>query len=171
MTKNEKEYRKRYTKTHWMLYAHTFNGYTGRMYCSMQHRIRTRYAGRNFGGLFTLKEFRQFLLKNDFQSIYDRYLKSGRERRLAPSIDRIDNKKGYFFENMQLMTQVENARKGSWPERKVNLLLNSKLTVEDVRNIRKEYPKMKVRELAEKYKVKSKSIYKVLRRETWSNVN
>ena len=46
-----------------------------------------------------------------FKDIYDLWVASGFQRRLSPSIDRIDNKKGYSIDNIQWITQSENSKK------------------------------------------------------------
>ncbi len=48
-----------------------------------------------------------------FHKLYDEWVKSGYQRRLKPSVDRRDNKKGYFFDNMELMTVSENCSKSA----------------------------------------------------------
>ena len=46
-----------------------------------------------------------------FNSIYNEWKKSGFKRKLSPSIDRIDNSKGYSIGNMRWITQQENSIK------------------------------------------------------------
>lgn len=65
---------------------------------------------------------REFLSKEDwdifckrtseqFMDLYHKWQKSGYKRMLSPSIDRIDNKKGYILGNMQWLTLAENDKK------------------------------------------------------------
>jgi hypothetical protein len=49
--------------------------------------------------------------KKDFIKIHRKWKKSNFERKLAPSIDRIDNTKGYTFGNLQWITQSQNSKK------------------------------------------------------------
>lgn len=49
--------------------------------------------------------------RDEFESIWQQWKESGYERKLSPSIDRIDNDKGYFPDNMQWITVSENASK------------------------------------------------------------
>lgn len=49
--------------------------------------------------------------KEQFESLYDNWAKSGFTRKLTPSVDRINNNKGYTADNMQWITQSENSRK------------------------------------------------------------
>jgi hypothetical protein len=59
------------------------------------------------------KSFLTWWKKNQpkYQELYEEWKKSGYTRKLAPSIDRIDSKKGYFPANMQWLTLSENCKK------------------------------------------------------------
>lgn len=46
-----------------------------------------------------------------FLELHTAYVASGFIRKLCPSIDRIDNSKGYFIPNLQWLTQSENSLK------------------------------------------------------------
>lgn len=46
-----------------------------------------------------------------FEELYKQWKKAGFEMMMSPSIDRIDNRKGYLPENMQWLTTLENCRK------------------------------------------------------------
>ena len=48
-----------------------------------------------------------------FDLLYEQWAKSGFDRRLTPSIDRIDNSEGYIASNMRWVTLSENSSKGS----------------------------------------------------------
>lgn len=50
---------------------------------------------------------------DSFLSLYENWQNSGFCQRLAPSIDRIDNNRGYEFNNMQWLTLGQNAKKGN----------------------------------------------------------
>lgn len=47
----------------------------------------------------------------NFNKIFDNWVESGYEKRLVPSIDRIDPYKSYTFDNIQLMTWEEHLEK------------------------------------------------------------
>lgn len=48
-----------------------------------------------------------------FISLYRIWQDSGFERKLTPSIDRIDSSKGYTLDNIQWLTLSNNCRKGT----------------------------------------------------------
>lgn len=49
----------------------------------------------------------------DFEKLFEDYRASGFERRLAPSVDRIDPTRGYSIDNMEFVTMSENSRRGA----------------------------------------------------------
>ncbi len=57
---------------------------------------------------YTKQEFAQWLYKNGFKKLYDNWEKSGYKKSLKPSVDRIDDFKGYSFQNIRLVTDKEN---------------------------------------------------------------
>jgi hypothetical protein len=62
---------------------------------------------------YTKEEFGNFLKNNSkYKSIYDNWVKSGYDPQLKPSVDRIDPKKGYSLDNIQVGTWAENDIKG-----------------------------------------------------------
>ena len=62
---------------------------------------------------FTLLEFHQFLNDKKFKRLFKEWEKSGYKKQLKPSLDRIDCKKNYSKDNIQMMTWAENRFKQS----------------------------------------------------------
>ena len=65
---------------------------------------------------FTLEEWMDWCHNKTwgtFISLYRQWQESGFERRFAPSIDRIDNERGYTLDNLQWLTASGNYRKGT----------------------------------------------------------
>lgn len=63
---------------------------------------------------YTFEELFSKLIYNDFFiKLYDNWKISGYNKDLTPSLDRIDDYKGYSFDNIQLMTWKENEYKGN----------------------------------------------------------
>lgn len=100
-------------------YEKTHKGFLMRLFRNMQSRIYGiqaakfhLYKGKTIG--FTRHEFYDWALSNDdFYRLFDEYKKSGYDRKLAPSIDRIDSSRGYHFNNIEWVTHSENSRRGS----------------------------------------------------------
>jgi len=62
---------------------------------------------------YTLKELREFMLKqSEFHTIYKKWEESGYKKELVPSIDRLDDYKGYSFSNIRITTWAINKQKG-----------------------------------------------------------
>ena len=62
---------------------------------------------------YTKQELKEWLFNQDlFHELFDKWVASGYLKDLKPSIDRLDDYKGYSFDNIQLMTWEENRLKG-----------------------------------------------------------
>lgn len=62
---------------------------------------------------YTLEELQSWCKgQKEFKNLYDNWVKSDYNTKLRPSIDRLDDYKGYSFDNIQLMTWIENKQKG-----------------------------------------------------------
>ena len=57
---------------------------------------------------YTKQEFKEWLYKNNFKSLYDNWVNSGFDKNKKPSADRLDDFKPYSFENIRLVTWGEN---------------------------------------------------------------
>jgi hypothetical protein len=89
----------------------------------MQHKyqgIKARSTGKGTHNysvqgmkFLTWSSFKSWWRTNSdiFQSMHKNWEKAGFPNKLAPSIDRIDNRKGYMPKNMQWMTLSENSSK------------------------------------------------------------
>jgi hypothetical protein len=77
-----------------------------RMHFSANRKNRPKKIGK-----FTYKQFENWAVQNGFDKVYDKYIKIGKQN-LRPSVDRINPLKGYFLNNMQIITQKENFDKG-----------------------------------------------------------
>lgn len=53
-----------------------------------------------------------------FWPLWHAYQASGRDQRLAPSVDRIDSTEGYTLGNMQWLTHSQNSAKGATSSRR-----------------------------------------------------
>lgn len=73
----------------------------------------TKQKRKNIKISYTYEEFKnRFLNDKKYLELYNNWIKSGKDKNKKPSFDRIDNKKGYEFSNLQLITWEENNAKG-----------------------------------------------------------
>lgn len=111
-------YNKRTAFVSYKKYEKTPAGYLMRTYRNMKSRVEgIQYKKAHlYQGLELLdkESFYQWALADaNFFSLYNAYVESSYDMKLAPSIDRIDTSKGYTFDNIQWLSHSENSRKGS----------------------------------------------------------
>lgn len=97
---------------------HSFQRIFNHRYMNIKHRCEgkikasTRYKGTDY---CSKKEFIDWCYKeenmNKFVKLWSLWRSSGFERKLTPSIDRIDTTKGYTSGNMQWLSSVNNTKK------------------------------------------------------------
>lgn len=72
-----------------------------------------RQKRRNIKVTYTYEEFKNRYLNDEkYNSLYKQWVLSNYDKNMKPSFDRIDNKKCYSFDNLQIMTWGENNAKG-----------------------------------------------------------
>jgi hypothetical protein len=105
-------------KIQYKKYELTPKGFIMRLYRNMKSRIlgvqkvkHHLYEGKE---LISKEEFYEWALApgSKFYPLFEEYMKSGRDMKLAPSVDRIDSSKGYGIGNMEWVTHSENSRRG-----------------------------------------------------------
>ena len=126
-TKNrlQRERRLRNNNIETKKYENTINGFLMRLYRNMKSRISGvqkekyhLYVGKE---LLDKDEFYEWAKSNDtFLVLFDEYKKNEYDRRLAPSVDRVDSSKGYELSNMEFVTHSENSRRGSLSKLRCN---------------------------------------------------
>lgn len=98
-------------------YNKSFGGVVLKMWYHMNERVN-----RNGRDICTKKEFT--ILANsstDLLEIHTTWVKSKYLRRLAPSVDRINNKEGYLRSNIQFLALFENVSKGNTETKKFSI--------------------------------------------------
>ncbi len=121
--KNEKQriYRLKTDSLAIKKYEKTPNGFLMRMYRNMKSRITGvqaakfhLYAGKS---LLDKEEFYEWAKNSPkFWELYEAYKYDNYNRKLAPSVDRINSSLGYCVENMEWVTHSENSRRGAISE-------------------------------------------------------
>lgn len=103
---------------HTKKYEKTENGFLMRLYRNMKSRIsgvqKEKY--HLYEGKYLIpKEVFYSWAKSDanFKLLFQKYKESNYDRRLTPSVDRINSKKGYEIDNIEFVTHSENSRRGS----------------------------------------------------------
>lgn len=124
--KNQKqrEYRQKNSNSNTKKYEKTKNGFLMRLYRNMQSRIDGvqkqkfhLYEGKT---LIEREVFYNWAKNNaTFHSLFDAYEKSNYDRKLAPSVDRINSKFGYDLSNMEFITHSENSRRGAMSKKNI----------------------------------------------------
>ena len=90
-----------------------------------EHQVIKRFLNAHKNRLTCTKtysedKFIQWLYDNNFQEMYDAWKEAKYDKSIAPSVDRIDSRKGYDLSNMQLITWDFNHLKKTidvWNER------------------------------------------------------
>ena len=99
-------------------YEKTPKGYLVRKYRNMLSRVKgiQKKKAHLYADLCILskEEFYQWAIHHpEFKLMFARYIANNHDRKLAPTVDRIDSTKGYVLSNMQWLTHSENSSKGA----------------------------------------------------------
>lgn len=116
--KRQREYRKRTGNASTKRYEKTPNGFLMRMYRNMTSRVKGiqkkkahLYKGKEI--LPKDKFYKWAKSHKDFWKLFHSWVNSNYDRKLTPTVDRIDPLEGYFLDNMEWVTHSENSRRGS----------------------------------------------------------
>ena len=120
MNKNEKQriYRLKTNNICTKKYEKTKKGFLVRLYRNMLSRVSgvqfTKFYLYQGKSILDKNTFYEWALNdNNFNKLFDAYEQSGYERKLAPSVDRINSNLGYEITNMEFVTMSENSKRGS----------------------------------------------------------
>lgn len=116
VAETRREYYERTGGESWKKYEKTPKGYLVRSYRNMLSRVRGIQKPGTWTGkeILPKAEFYEWALANPtFHELFQAYERSGYERRLAPSPDRIDPNKGYTLDNMRWLTMSENSARAT----------------------------------------------------------
>ena len=98
-------------------YEKTFSGKLMRTYRNMQSRVGGILSNKAhlYGGLDIMPKEDFYLWSTndpDFHLLYDAWVASDYDKKLSPSINRIDTSIGYVLGNVEWLTHSENSRLG-----------------------------------------------------------
>ena len=113
----QREYRKRIQNADTKTYEKTKQGFLVRLYRNMKSRItgvqkekHHLYQNKN---LFDKLEFYQWAQTQEkFHELFTEWEASQYQRKLTPTVDRIDSNKGYDFDNVEWVTHSVNSQRG-----------------------------------------------------------
>lgn len=113
----QKAYRLRTGNSSTSKYEKTKRGFLMRLYRNMQSRVtgvqRAKYHLYAGCSLLDRQSFYDWALSSDiFHVLFDTWTKSEYDRKLTPSVDRVDSNLGYEISNMEWVTMSENSRRG-----------------------------------------------------------
>jgi hypothetical protein len=101
------------------LYRRTLLGHLRSIYSKQKHSSIKRGHPQPTYTFEELKEW--FISQPNFKKLWKAWKNSGYNTQLSPSVDRLDDSKGYSFDNIRLVTWYENCKKGiDNKKRKVN---------------------------------------------------
>jgi hypothetical protein len=114
----QRDHRKKNRNSDTLKYEKTKKGFLMRKYRNMQSRVlgiqkkkKHLYEGL---GLLDRKDFYEWAFNHPyFESLFKVWKDSGYDRKLCPTVDRIDSFRGYHLENMRWLTHSENSRLGN----------------------------------------------------------
>lgn len=110
----------------------TRNEYMKKYRLTVRGRINAILASQRSGSKlrghtappYSIAELEDWLMLNGFMDLYNKWEASGYSKDLMPSADRLDDSKGYTFDNLRLVTWKENRDK-AYEHRKANILVTS----------------------------------------------
>ena len=89
-------------------YRHSLKGLVHIMYNAQKGSSKIRGHDKPN---YTVEQLEAWLFANDIESLYDEWKISGFKKMLRPSVDRLDDFKGYDLTNIRLVTWAENLKK------------------------------------------------------------
>ena len=107
--------------TYMKQYYKTRRGRIGQIHKAQRHGSKVRghpYPEYSVGELY------DWANQHGYEALFAAWEASGFEKDLMPSTDRLDNSKGYSFDNMRLVTWKEN-RDQAYTDRKANILITA----------------------------------------------
>lgn len=151
-------------------YTRTRHGKIMVMYSAAKARCRSKDAYKDREVEMSISEFTEFVKTTEYYKIFNTWVDSGYKKMLSPSIDRIDNDKGYTINNIQIIPLIDNIKKDigkSWHGGRKGKLKNS-----DIIRIRKLYGEQEYTQenLAKEFGVAQSTIHCIVTRKLWKNI-
>ncbi len=113
-------------KAYYAKYEKTPQGFLMRKYRNMQSRvlgIQNKKAHLYKGKYLLAREdfYEWAFASSEFWKLYKEWTEADYDRKLCPTVDRIDSSEGYLLENMEWVTHSENSRRSSITRRQMKI--------------------------------------------------
>lgn len=90
----------------------SFTGYASELFYKVIFRVKHQETYKAREICFTKTEFLTFILNNpEYKSLHAAWVASGYDKKLSPSVDRVDNEGHYTLANIQIITKSANTSK------------------------------------------------------------
>jgi hypothetical protein len=104
----------RHKENHYRYIRGTVSGFLGALYCQMRRRVEGRASKDSYlwegKPIMPRETFLEWGRNHpDFLRLFRRWTLSGRDRKLVPSINRIDPGNGYTLDNVEWVTASQNS--------------------------------------------------------------
>lgn len=115
----QRDQRARTGNAHTRRYEKTKPGFLMRLYRNIQSRVRgiqkqKAHLYSHIEGVPSRLEFYRWANdQSNFHRLFEAWTQSGFDRKITPSVDRLDSQKGYEFNNLEWVTHSENSRRGA----------------------------------------------------------
>jgi len=122
----QRKHRKANANVETLRYEKTPKGFLMRKYRNMQSRVKgiqkSKYHLYKNLSILSRDDFYRWANRSMiFWKLFYEWKKKDYDRRLCPSVDRIDSKKGYEIENMEWVTHSENSSRGAINQHKMKI--------------------------------------------------
>lgn len=146
----------------------SLHGRAHALYNSVLHRLKHDPAYKDRTIDFSIDDFLQWLPTTNYTAIFNAWAKSRYQQRLSPTIDRINNKRDYTLDNIQVLTLSDNISK----DRRGEAQRSAKLTSDDVRQIRKLYSRgiYNQSQIGSLFNISSAHVCAIIKRKYWKHV-
>ena len=109
-------------KAYKLNYYRTKEGLLKKMFNSQIQRTNKSGMIHNY----SFDEFKNWIYTNNYEELFYNWKESGYKTTLVPSVDRINNFKGYTLDNIELVTWAENRRRGHADRKSGKLFVNNR---------------------------------------------
>lgn len=83
------------------------------LYTQIKYRVTSKTRKQSYLyyglGLMNKSDFLDYIHNIDFNNLYDKWIEN-KDRKLTPTLDRIDSSKGYVFDNLKWETLSDNVK-------------------------------------------------------------